>query len=62
MEATKVLIGNELTSEQVEFVSGGIPVLGAVGIATAYLFILDQAWHFGEGLGSGFYDATHGKP
>ena len=52
---------NVMSVKELDQVQGG-GFFAAVGIATAYLFVLDQAYNFGKGLGAGFYDATHKVP
>ena len=39
--------------------AAGLPAI--VGGVTAYLWILDQAYAFGQGLGAGLYDGIHGS-
>ena len=49
----------ELAKSDIQDVSGGIaPWAIIVGIG-AYGSALETAWTFGEGLGSGLYDAFH---
>lgn len=55
----KSLIDNEVQLDELELVSAGIAPLAVAGAISGYLWVLDQAWAFGEGLGFGLYDATH---
>ena len=52
----------ELNEDQLTAVTGGNPllaVLNPVGAVLTYMELLKIAERFGEGLGAGFYDATH---
>lgn len=49
----------ELTFEQVEEVSGGVPFFVVIGGVAGYMAIIDYAMDFGAGLGAGLYDALN---
>lgn len=50
-----------LTDSEVEAVSGGAlaSFFSAAGAISTYITILTYAETLGEGIGAGFYDATH---
>jgi hypothetical protein len=48
-----------LTDEEIDFVSGGHPILIAAAGVTAAFAALNAAEAFGEKLGKALYNATH---